>query len=155
MPTRGRPRHRNIMKILLIYGEQDAGKTTVCKRVFSALKGLGATLNYYELFPWGDDFKAIFTVNGIKIGISSAGDSKQLIADARQFGQENGCDILVGAVRYHTHYNEVFPDLTCNKDFFWLEFSKGEVTDEEKDKRGFIMALEVLSKIKENLNFCY
>ncbi|MDE5745847.1 MAG: hypothetical protein K2H84_09390 [Paramuribaculum sp.] len=139
------------MKILLIYGEQDAGKSTVCKRVYCALKSLGAIVERYERFPWGD-FKAILVVNGYKIGIYSAGDSKQLILEARQFGEENGCDILIGAVRYHTHYNEIYSDLTCNEHFFWFEFEKGQVTDEEKDLRGFIMGLEILCKVKQIIN---
>ncbi|MDE5829583.1 MAG: hypothetical protein K2H48_06315 [Duncaniella sp.] len=138
------------MKIFLIYGEQDAGKSTVCRRLFYALKGLDATVDYYERFEWGD-FKAIQTLNGAKIAIYSAGDEKQHLLAARKFGQDKGCDVLISAVRYHTHYNETLEDLTCEKDFFWLTLDKGSDTDEMNFNETKI-AFDLLCRISEIIN---
>ncbi|MDE5595371.1 MAG: ATP-binding protein [Muribaculaceae bacterium] len=138
------------MKIFLIYGEQDTGKSTVCRRLFSALKGLDATIDYYERFEWGD-FKSILTLNGVKIAIYSAGDEKQHLLAAREFGQTRGCDLLISAVRYHTHYNETLEDLTCEKDFFWLTLDKG-ADPEEMNSNENLIAFDLLYKISEIIN---
>ena len=138
------------MKVYLIYGEQDAGKSTVCHRVFSSLKGLGATVYYYERFEWGD-FKSALTLYGMKIAIYSAGDEKQHLLAARKFGQDKGCDVLISAVRYHTHYNETLEDLTCEKDFFWLTLDKGSDTDEINFNEAKI-AFDLLFRISEIIN---
>ena len=140
----------SFMKIYLIYGEQDAGKSTVCRRLFSALKGLDATVDYYERFEWGD-FKTVLTLNGLKIAIFSAGDAKQLLADAREFGQNRRCDVLISAVRYHIHYNETIEDLTCEKDFFWLTLDKG-ADAEEMNRNETRIAFDLLCKISEVIN---
>ena len=117
------------MRLLLIYGEQDAGKSTTCLRLHKMLKGIDATIDFYERFPWGD-FKSVLELHGTKIAIYSAGDEKQHLLNAIDFGNSRACDLLVAVVRAGTHYNEPLADFTCGEDFDWFTLKKGNNTEE-------------------------
>ena len=134
-----------IMKLLLIYGEQDAGKSTSCLRLYHTLKGLDATVEFYERFSWGD-FKSVVTLNGSKIAIYSAGDEKQHLMNAIEFGQNQGCEVLVAVVRYKTHYNETLQELTCGEDFFWFTLDKGN-DHNEMNRNESRMVMQLLDEI--------
>ena len=123
-----RPRYYS-MRLLLIYGELDAGKSTTCLRLHKMLKGIDAIVDFYERFPWGD-FKSVLKLHGTKIAIYSAGDEKQHLQNAIDFGNSQACDLLVAVVRTGTHYNETLADLTRGEDFEWFTLVKGINTDE-------------------------
>lgn len=109
----------------MIYGEQDAGKSTTCQRLYNTLKGLDATVCFYERFEWGD-FKSVLTLHDSKIAIYSAGDEKQHLVNAINFGKEHGCELIVAVVRYRTHYNETLEGFVCGEDFDWFTLEKGQ-----------------------------
>ena len=137
------------MKTYLIYGEQNAGKSTTCRRLFSTLRGLDATVDYYERFEWGD-FKAVLTLNGVKIAIYSAGDEKQHLKNAIVLANEKNCEILVAVVRSRTHYNETLQDLTCGEDFFWFTLETGDDIDQININE-FRMVINLLNEIVKTI----
>lgn len=118
------------MKILLIYGEKDAGKTTACHLLLNNLKADSATCGLCDgidgrPYAHGDDFKAVLVYRGKTIGIFSAGDGKAYVAAAIDFGLQNACDYLIATVRKGIHYNASLnrraPGDTCE----WFELAKG------------------------------
>lgn len=117
------------MKLLLIYGEPEVGKTTTCKRLFNTIRGLDSTVDFYERFSWGD-FKSILTLNNSKIAIYSAGNEKQHLKGAIDFGNSWGCEVLVATVNARTHYNEPLDGLVCGEDFDWFTLPKGNTLEE-------------------------
>lgn len=135
----------SFMKIYLIYGEQNVGKSTACRHLFSVMKGLDATVDFYERFEWGD-FKAALTLNGVKTAIYSAGDEKHHLEDAIDFSAKRECEILVAVVRSRTHYNETLRDLTCGEDFFWFTLESGRDI-EEMDANESRIVVNILKEI--------
>lgn len=133
------------MKLLLVYGEQDAGKTTTCVRLYTTLKGFDSAVQYYEIFPWGD-FKSILQLNNTKIAIYSAGDEKQHLKSAIEFGMSWECEVLIAVVRSQTHYNELLKDLTCGEDFFWFILDKGN-DNTEKDLYEHRIVIKLFNEI--------
>ncbi|MDE7411368.1 MAG: hypothetical protein K2M94_04940 [Paramuribaculum sp.] len=118
------------MRILLIYGVMNAGKTTACHLLFNDLKAIGATCSQCDgidgrSFMQGDDFKALLMFRNKIVGIYSAGDGKDYVAAAIDFGLQNKCDYLVATVRKGIHYsaslNRRAPGDTCE----WFELAKG------------------------------
>ncbi|MDE6049349.1 MAG: hypothetical protein K2G09_06620, partial [Paramuribaculum sp.] len=92
------------MKIYLIYGERDSGKTTTCAKILKSLIALGASVNSYETLRWKDDFKALTAFQGKTIGIYSPGDSKTQLQAAINMGKNKGCDILIATIRKNIAY---------------------------------------------------
>ena len=136
------------MKLLLIYGEKNVGKTTVCRRLYSAFKGMGATVQHYERINDWNDFESVLTLAGSKIAIYSAGDEKINVVNARKLGENWGCDVLIASVSYGIHYNETLEDLENNKDFFWFTLERGD-DDAEMDRNESRMVLDLLNKTSE------
>lgn len=133
------------MKQLLIYGEQDAGKSTTCGRLFNILKAFDATVLYYERFPWAD-FKAIIEFANSRIAIYSVGDDNQHLQAALDFANNWDCHILVAAVRVRTHYSETLKDFVCGEDYDWFTLQKGG-NPEETNRNVNRIALTILNQI--------
>lgn len=101
-PTRGVRRHEGKKMLLhLIYGESNADKITICRKLLKALLVFDATVAVYEAFG-KSDFRAKLTAGTKTIGIYSAGYNKGHLRRAMDFGRKTECDIMIGAVNYHT-----------------------------------------------------
>lgn len=140
------------MKILLIYGEKDAGKTTACHLLLNELKADSATCGLCDgidgrPFAQGDDFRAVLAYKGKTIGIFSAGDAKAYVAAAIDFGLQIKCDYLVATVRKGIHYNASLnrraPGATCE----WFELVKGN-SPAEMTQNEVQIVKAIINKIK-------
>ncbi|MCM1355016.1 MAG: hypothetical protein NC212_01250 [Staphylococcus sp.] len=133
------------MKIFLIYGEKDAGKSTACSKILKLLLALDAKVKFYDTFYWGD-FKTLVTFENKLIGIYTPGDERAHLREAIAFSYDNGCDILVVPVRKGIAYNAPLEETSEKDEVEWVKISKG--TDEnEMDHLENDLAINILNKI--------
>lgn len=133
------------MKIFLIYGEKDAGKSTSCSKILKLLLALGAKVKFYDTFYWGD-FKALVTFENKLIGIYTPGDERAHLCEAIAFGYDNGCDILVAPVRKGIAYNAPLEEISNKDEAEWVEIAKGaDEAEMEHLENG--LAINILNKI--------
>lgn len=135
-----------IMKIYLIYGEKDAGKTTACQKLLRCILSLGGSLKFYEAFVWENDFKCITEFESKRIGIYSPGDDRGHLRDAITFATDNNFDILVATVRKHIAYNEPLKEIDNGNSYEWITLYKG-ATDAEFDYNENGIVITLLDKI--------
>lgn len=133
------------MKIHLIYGKSDAGKTTTCRKLLRTLMALNAAFRFYEAFG-ESDFQTMLTIDQKTICIYSAGDEKLHLNYALEFGKEKGCDILIAVVSCNKHYSASLKGYEEGKDFFWHILEKG-ADDSLKEMNSNKMVLELLKSI--------
>ncbi|HRA71947.1 MAG TPA: hypothetical protein PLB11_03870 [Flavobacterium sp.] len=91
--------------IIGLRGKGGAGKTTTIGKLFELLKKNGYEIESSSFVAIGIDFKAILFRNNIKIGISSWGDSYDLVFDALKELMDAGCTICVCACRTYDRIN--------------------------------------------------
>lgn len=73
------------------------GKSSSVRAVYQLLKDKGHKLFVEE---WqGEDIKAIFEVDGLKVGVESQGDPSSQMGETMEKYVEVGCDIIVTACR--------------------------------------------------------
>lgn len=78
-------------------GTASIGKSSAVKAVYQLLKDRGYRLIKEE---WqGMDIKAIFEIQGVKVGVESQGDPGSLMEFAMNGFVEIGCDIIVTSCR--------------------------------------------------------
>jgi len=92
------------MKIILVEGPPNSGKTTLINEVFNTLRKEISTEDVimpYDNHVWdNDDFQAVVRKNGKTIGFYSMGDiAHQVIAMIYVYAVRYECDILVIASR--------------------------------------------------------
>lgn len=85
--------------IIGLRGKGGSGKTTTIGKLFELLKKNGYEIESNSFIAIGTDFKAILFRNDIKIGISSWGDSYDLVFNALKELMDAGCTICVCACR--------------------------------------------------------
>lgn len=133
------------MKIFLIYGEKDAGKSTSCSKILKLLSALGAKVKFYDTFSWGD-FKALMTFENKLIGIYTPGDERAHLRESIAFGSDYDCDILVAPVRKGIAYNAPLEEISDKDVAEWITIAKGADSAEiEHLENG--LAIDVLNKI--------
>lgn len=133
------------MKIFLIYGEKDAGKSSACAKILRLLTGLDSKVNFYSTFEWGD-FKALVKFDNRAIAIYSPGDESAHVSEAIDFGSSNNCDILIATVRRGIAYNAPLRNIPAGSDYEWIELSKG-VDEVEMEHLENGIAIDVCNKI--------
>lgn len=133
------------MKIFLIYGEKDAGKSTACSKILKLLLALSAKVKFYDTFTWGD-FKTLVTFDNKLIGIYTPGDERGHLREAIAFGYDNGCDILVATVRKGIAYNAPLEDVPAKDEPERIVISKG-ADDAEMEHLEKGLAIDILNKI--------
>ena len=73
------------------------GKSSSVRAVYQLLKDKGHKLLVEE---WqGEDIKAIFEVDGVKVGVESQGDPSSQMGETMEKYVEAGCDIIVTVCR--------------------------------------------------------
>lgn len=87
------------MKKLVIAnrGAGGIGKSSAIKAVYQLIKDKGYKAK--EEVWQGDDIKAIFDINEVKVGISSQGDPNSCMEPNTESFVETGCDIIITACR--------------------------------------------------------
>jgi len=90
--------------IIGLRGKGGAGKTTTIGKLFELLKS-DYKIESSSFVAIGTDFKAILFRNDIKIGISSWGDSYDLVFNALKELMDAGCTICVCACRTYDRIN--------------------------------------------------
>lgn len=133
------------MKIFLIYGEKDAGKTTTCQKILDWLNASGwSQISHAKIEDPADNWFNDFKVRGIykdqNIAIYSPGDDYAHICEALSFGlQSPCCDVLIATVRKGIHYNKPLASVSNSPQhtITWFTLKKGvtlaEKTYLEKD----------------------
>ena len=86
-------------KIIALRGKGGSGKTTTINLLPSILNnhGYSQVENMYQ--SHGADFLDIFEKNGIKVGITSSGDSFDLVKDRLDDLVKESCDVCICACR--------------------------------------------------------
>lgn len=100
------------MKIIALQGRGDTGKTTALKMLIEKMNTIAAldkfgpcadnafrALPFSELLKCNTDMWATFNYKEIKIGITTRGDTKDLIKSDFARPSMRGCEILICAVR--------------------------------------------------------
>ncbi len=134
------------MKIYLIYGEKDAGKTTACQKLLKCILSLGGKLKSYDTFTWNNDFKSVTEFESKRIGIYSPGDERGHLSEAITFGTDHNCDILVATVRKGIAYNAPLNEMSDSNSGEWITLHKG-ATDAELDYNENGIVIELLDRI--------
>lgn len=91
--------------IIGLRGKGGAGKTTTIGKLFELLEKSGYEIESSSFVAIGTDFKAILSRNDIKIGISSWGDSYDLVFNALKELMDAGCTICICACRTYDRIN--------------------------------------------------
>lgn len=91
--------------IIGLRGKGGSGKTTTIGKLFELLKENGYETEMSSFVKMGIDFKAILIRNNIKIGLSSWGDSYDLVFNALKELMEDECMICVCACRTYDRIN--------------------------------------------------
>lgn len=111
------------MKKLVIAnrGSGNIGKSSSVKAVFQLLKDKGHKLLIEE---WqGEDIKAIFEIEGVKVGVESQGDPDSQMEPTMEAFVDAGCEIIVTACRTKSHtFEKVWKYLGKENDYdvLWL-----------------------------------
>lgn len=127
--------------ILVAKGKYDTGKTTAICQLKEFLLSEGAkTINTYKAVS-NHDINMIVEYNGIKIGISSAGDPGLNQKEILTVFIEMHCDIIICACRTRgTTKDEIFECFDAEKIKFFLPGADGFISFEEM-KEGLITAI--------------
>lgn len=88
-------------KIIVLTGVPDTGKSTTINLLYHLLKkpNSGFTLKKDRVIPNSRDFFAIFEKQGELIGITSYGDSVNILKEKFDFFKNEGCITIVCAGR--------------------------------------------------------
>lgn len=85
--------------IIALRGVGNSGKSTTICKFHDLMTAHGYTVVETNFVPGGGDFLAIFTKMGKKIGVTSCGDTYDLVADRLTDLINDGCEICVCACR--------------------------------------------------------
>lgn len=107
------------MKVILIQGRVNAGKTTLCNKIKTYLQ---TTTKETELLPPnGDDFYHKYVIDNKTIIVVSASDDKNIIKKLKKIFNENqDCDIFITVIRpcdtlknkeLHNLVKDIFKDI--------------------------------------------
>lgn len=138
-------------------GRSAIGKTPAIKAVYFLLKAKGYKLldELWQYVP-GADIRAIFNVNGVKVGVESQGDPGCEMESTMVFFVESGCEIIVTACRTKgSTYDKVKDYLGRDNgfDILWLTHNiyYGEKADEVRAKFNKKYAQYVVRLIEERI----
>lgn len=136
------------MNVILIYGEQDVGKTSVCNQLKERILSCGGVLENFTAFNWLNDFKSLIFWQNQQIAIYSPGDEKGHLVDAIAFGEDNKCDTLVATVRKGIAYNDPLSNVSENNTIEWIPLKRGITIEEMKGYEADVV-IKLLDKIKK------
>lgn len=92
------------MKVILIQGRVNAGKTTLCNVIKPFLEKKATENNVIPSSFKGDDFCHRFIIDGKTVIIVSASDENDIIDELEKIFNENQhCDIFITVIRPKNH----------------------------------------------------
>jgi hypothetical protein len=95
-------------KVIAFYGASNRGKSATLKMVYQSLSKSFDLLPEKSIIPDKHgthllnelhDIRAIFMMNGVRVGIESQGDPNSRLEDSLRFFQNNKCRIIVCPTR--------------------------------------------------------
>jgi hypothetical protein len=98
-----------IKKLIIIKGEPNVGKTTVCRSILQLLLIDGASIDGDDP-DFKGDFTAKLSYKGIKVAICSMGD--KLSAVEENIRNYNKCDVVIVASRNFVSLGKILCDRT-------------------------------------------
>lgn len=135
-------------------GAGSIGKSSAIKAVYQLLKDKGYKV---EDEVWqGGDIKAIFDINGVKVGISSQGDPNSCMKGNKDDFVKKECQIIVTACRMKSDtYHKVLDYLGEDNDYdiIWYGHYVYQVLDAEEVHKTFNQryAEQVVKLIEERI----
>lgn len=87
------------MNIFALRGRGNSGKSTTIRLLHGLLNQNGYQIVSTTFNPQGGDFRTVFTKNGKLIGITSSGDTFDLVHDNLEALINDGCTICVCSCR--------------------------------------------------------
>ena len=138
------------MKNFLIYGEENAGKTTTCQKILDWLNANGWSQISHEKIEnpadsWFNDFKAKGIFNNKTIAIYSPGDDRAHVRAALSFANDPAaCDILIATVRKGIRYRQVTDPLEVSPQYSvcWETLERyDDVPDKENAENNLVKKL--------------
>lgn len=122
-------------------GTRNTGKTSSIKEVYYLLKSKGYKLLMEEWqYERGRDIKAIFDVNGVKVGIESQGDQGYDMETTMEAFVDAGCEIIVTACWMKgSTYRKVYKYLGEEQDYdiIWYGHYMYQVLGAEEAQKTF------------------
>lgn len=122
------------MKKLVItnIGKASQGKTSSIKEVFAQLQKAGYPCDIiYEAISKYSDVMAIFTIEGVKVGIESQGDPKSRMPESMNYFVKSNCQIIVAACRTSGETYQKILELNSKYDYdiIWSPNDKTEISE--------------------------
>ncbi len=99
----------NIKKLIIIKGEPNVGKTSVCRCILHILISDGAIVDDKDP-EYKGDFTVKLSYNGIKVAICSMGD--QFSAVEKNIMTHKDCDVVIVASRNFVTFGKILCDRT-------------------------------------------
>lgn len=94
------------MNIFALRGRGNSGKSTTIRLLHSLFVQNGYQIFSTTFNPQGGDFRTIFTKKGKLIGITSSGDTFDLVHDNLEALINDGCTLCVCACRTYDRYGQ-------------------------------------------------
>ena len=140
-------------------GAGGIGKSASVKAVYYLLKSKGYLL-ISETWQYEEeigDIKAIFDINGVKVGIESQGDPGYDMEKTMEEFVEVGCDIIVTACRTKSDTYHKVTDYLCEEkgyDILWAAHYvyQAPVADGTRNLLNARYAQQVLQLIEDHIN---
>ena len=146
------------MKIIVLYGKANCGKTSVLKKLYAKLVASSIFRQIYFQQEGLYDLSAIFKCDVKKIGITTLGDGETELQNAFNLFIKENCDLVVcasrsrdtknGAVRY---IKSIGADLIWYKKAYieqWLaKYNAKAEIDEINDIQAKVLLEEILLQI--------
>ena len=126
--------------VIALYGRSNIGKTATLKKVIDKLGRKYKVNDARETLSTANDKLVIVDIDGVKVGISTGGDEKNMIKGCITKLFNKGCNIIVTATRSRCAPVEVVEEFceTNNYKLDWVKKSSTvskEISLEELNKR--------------------
>lgn len=94
------------MTVFLIYGEEDSGKTSLCRKLnklFTVISEAGSFIEKRK----EKDFRSLIKLRDCTISIYSAGDDQETLNEGLQWAKDKNCDYHIASIRKGVKYTAI------------------------------------------------
>ena len=139
----------SMKRVIALYGTPNSGKTCTLKQVHYELSKSEKVISKHS--KTGADFRDIFIINGIKVGIETQGDPVKRHKESLKLFQEQKCDLIICATRSRGKTKESVKAL--QKEYFLSWRGQSRVSDKELIKDSNLSIASLI--LKEAKSFIY